>query len=164
MKKNRVLLFVSGFAFYAALCISNAFAQFGPANDADARSHNYDVQHIVLSVSFDESKGKVLGEVTHTIVPSRESVDTISFDEYEMDFSKVSVHQIMNGAPSDKDYLGSFDTSGNQIRIRFSRSFTPHDTLDVTIDYTCTPHKGLYFIAPDSADPRKPHQIWSQGE
>jgi aminopeptidase N len=34
----------------------------------------------------------------------------------------------------------------------------------VSIEYSCVPQKGLYFIQPDSAYPDKPWQIWSQGE
>ncbi|HET7153212.1 MAG TPA: M1 family aminopeptidase [Candidatus Kapabacteria bacterium] len=164
MKNIRVPLFALLVSLFFMMLAANAFAQFGPADDAEPRSHNFDVQHIELHLSFDEPKGKVIGEVTHIIVPLRESIDTIAFDEYAMDFSKVTVNQVKDGAIQNKDYREHYDTSGNQIHIRLSQSFTPHDTLAVTLDYTCTPHKGLYFIAPDSADPAKPHQIWSQGE
>ena len=44
------------------------------------------------------------------------------------------------------------------------RSYSFRDTLAVSIAYSCTPKKGLYFVQPDSGYPGKPAQIWTQGE
>ena len=38
------------------------------------------------------------------------------------------------------------------------------DTIDIRIDYSSKPRKGVYFIKPDNIYPDKPFQAWTQGE
>jgi len=140
---------------------ANAHAQFGQS-DGLAREHNYHVIHSDIYLSFDEAKGEVIGRVTHKIAPLRENTDSISFDAVEMEIKDVAVHQ-SEGGNGGSD-VQKFDTANNSLNVYFTNKVSPRDTLDVTITYTCTPRKGLYFISPDPANPTKPKQIWSQGE
>lgn len=45
-----------------------------------------------------------------------------------------------------------------------ARGFGPQDTLTVSIAYSATPRKGIYFVGPDAAYPDKPVLAWTQGE
>ncbi|HET9529910.1 MAG TPA: M1 family aminopeptidase, partial [Blastocatellia bacterium] len=38
------------------------------------------------------------------------------------------------------------------------------EPVTIAISYSATPRKGLTFITPNESDPKRPYQIWSQGE
>src|SRR5215813_10455625 len=50
------------------------------------------------------------------------------------------------------------------VELRIELPAGTPDELDVRIDYTCQPRRGLYFIGPEAAYPQKPREIWSQGQ
>ena len=50
------------------------------------------------------------------------------------------------------------------IDILLDRPYSYRDTITVVTEYSCTPRRGVYFIQPDSAYPKTPRQIWTQGE
>ena len=58
----------------------------------------------------------------------------------------------------------TFSQQEKTVTLDLDRAYSHRDTLTVSIEYSCTPRKGLYFIQPDSAYPKRPRQIWSQGE
>ncbi|MDH3323864.1 MAG: M1 family metallopeptidase, partial [Flavobacteriaceae bacterium] len=70
-----------------------------------------------------------------------------------------------------------FDYDGSKLKINLANIFTRGEQYTVYIKYTARPEevqqkgsaaitdaKGLYFIDPDGTDPKKPTQIWTQGE
>lgn len=149
------------------LCLaSGAHAQFNKSDDDGgyARSHTYDVLHTTLRVSFDEPKKMVIGDVTHTIVPRRNKIDTIVFDAPEIQIQDINVFCGALFTCDTKVRKFWMDTTGGKLIVHIYPPPQNHETLDVRIRYTCVPRKGLYFIAPDSSHPNRPHQIWSQGE
>src|SRR5690606_30714886 len=44
------------------------------------------------------------------------------------------------------------------------RSRKPGQSMTVTVEYTATPRRGLYFNQPDEGYPDRPMQIWTQGQ
>jgi hypothetical protein len=44
------------------------------------------------------------------------------------------------------------------------RVLTAGDEIEVAIDYSARPRRGLYFVGPDDGYPNKPVQAWTQGE
>lgn len=127
-----------------------------PVRDrGEARDRFYDVLHYRIAVSFDEPRRAVQGTVTTTLVPFQPACRTLVFDAEEMTIQRV--------------HLGSgmslpFVQDSTTVSIILDRSYSMRDTITVSLDYACTPRKGLYFVQPDSAYPGKPRQIWSQGE
>jgi len=112
------------------------------------------VLHYKIEVSFDESKKMLMGKVTTTVVPFTAEFTSLEFDAENMNFKNVSL---------GKTTL-PFDSLAKTIRIHLDKVYSFRDTLTVSIEYSCVPQKGLYFVQPDSAYPDKPWQIWSQGE
>ena len=64
-----------------------------------------------------------------------------------------------------------------RLHIYLDRAFGSKDTLQLHMDYAAFPYRiqtlggdaieedrGLYFIDPDSTDPQKPTQLWTQGQ
>jgi aminopeptidase N len=141
-----------------------ALAQFDRSSDGESRSHNVDILHTTLRVSFDEAQGRVIGDVTHNLTPLRAKIDSVVLDAAEMTIQNLYVYCGAQYTCDTKVRKYWFDTVDSKLVIHIQPPPTRAETLDVRIRYTCTPRKGLYFIHPDSLHPEKPHQIWSQGE
>ena len=93
--------------------------------------------------------------MTTTLVPFQPAFRTLVFDAEEM-----TVHRVSLGSGIHLPFVQDSTT----VSITLDRSYSIRDTITVSLDYACTPRKGLYFVQPDSAYPGKPRQIWSQGE
>ncbi|MGA7161852.1 MAG: M1 family aminopeptidase [Bacteroidota bacterium] len=141
--------------FFSIVSVSFSQSLFPVSDDnGEARNRAYHVLHYKIEVSFDESKKMVFGKVTTTLVPFTAEFTSLDFDAENMNFKNVSLGQ--TALP--------FDSLAKTIRIHLDKTYSFRDTLTVSIEYSCIPQKGLYFIQPDSAYPDKPWQIWSQGE
>ncbi len=133
----------------------SAFGQEPLAVTSLTRDRTFDVQHVKLNVRFDEQRKMVYGEVTTKIVPLSSHFASFDLDASDMTISKVT---LANGKEL------SFAMSPGKLKITLDKAYTLRDTVTFAVTYRCTPKKGLYFIQPDSLNPDKPYQIWSQGE
>jgi len=119
------------------------------------REHNYDVLHYKIEVQFEHDKGKVIGQTTITLIPKKNNFKSFSLDAHQ--FDNVNV-KMLNG--SDLESIVG-DTT---ITIVLPKEYKRSEKINVSVNYTCLPEKGLYFFSPDEAYPNRPKQIWSQGE
>ena len=119
------------------------------------RSRTYHVVHYKLVVSFDEHEKKVFGTTSIRCTPLLENIDSLVLDAETLDVSAVSLSTGLR--------LG-YSNRSPELIIHLDRGYSPGDTLTVVVDYSCSPHKGLYFIQPDRANPLRRRQIWTQGE
>src|SRR5712692_7431324 len=149
MKLVRSLLIL-----FIATRASLAQSVFPVRDDGEARNRTYDVLHYKIEVSFDEQKKMVMGKVTTTLVPFLPDFKTIEFDAEGMEIHHVTL--------AGKDL--KFDVQPKTLAIHLDKGYSFKDTLTVSIEYSCIPKKGMYFVQPDSGYPDKPWQIWSQGE
>ena len=53
---------------------------------------------------------------------------------------------------------------GDKLSITLDKAYGPGDTLDLAIEYSGSPERGIRFVLPDPAYPEKPLSIWTQGE
>ena len=126
-----------------------------------------DLVHTKLKVSFDFEKSQMPGEAWITLTPHFYHVSDLELDAKAMLIHKVS----SNG----KDL--TYDYDGNKLRISLGNTYAKGDEYTVYIKYTARPEevtqqgsiaikdaKGLYFVDPLDTDPKKPTQIWTQGE
>jgi aminopeptidase N len=127
---------------------------FTVRDEGEARSRTYDVLHYTIKLSFDEPNRKVIGRVTTSLVPFLEEFTTIVFDAEQMQIQRVTM---------GKKEL-RFELEPKKLVIHLDRVYSLLDTLTVSVEYSCIPKRGLYFVQPDSAYPDKPWQIWTQGE
>ncbi len=119
-------------------------------------TRQYDLQHLRLDLAFDWDAGSVAGTATNTLAPLLPGLDTLVFNAAGLDVRKVRV----NGA--ERPF--TLDPQAETLSVRLDRGYGPRDRLEVAIDYSSHPKAGLYFVGPDAAYPRKPRQIYSQGE
>lgn len=140
-----------------------------PVYRATATSE-FDLIHTKIQIAFDWEKNRANATTTITLRPWFYETDMLTLDAKNFDIKKVN----FEGDSKQLEY--SYDNE--QIRIKLGRKFKRSEEFKVAIQYTAKPDerakiggsdairqdKGLYFIKPDSANPTKPYQIWTQGE
>jgi aminopeptidase N len=144
-------------AFFAGLTRPAPGQALFPVRDSlsgEARDRTFHVLHYRIEVSFDEARKSVSGRTAITLVPFLPELRNVELDAEEMQISRVT-HR---GKPL------AFSLHPKTLFIDLGRPWTRHDTLTLTVEYSCTPKKGLYFTQPDSGFPQKPWLIWTQGE
>lgn len=153
MINRRILLAAIGLLFTIPL-IAPAGSLFG-SRDMTRPSREYDVLHYKIEVSFEEEKKKVSGTTTISFVPLKSSLNACMLHAMEMDVKSV----VLKGKKNLQ-----FVNSGEQLAIHLDRSYGFADTVTLSVTYSATPKKGMYFLSPDSTNPRRKAQIWTQGE
>lgn len=118
------------------------------------RDRQFDLQHIKLDLSFDEAKGKVSGTASLTLAPLHDGLAVVTL--HAVDLSVRSARA--GGKTLD---CGSTEEG---LRVDLGRAHPAGKPFVLEIAYEATPKKGLFFVKPDKEHPRKPRQIWSQGE
>jgi len=118
-------------------------------------SRTYDVLHYKLELRFEEEKKKVIGTTTIAFLPLKSKLDSVVLDAVELDVKSVS----LAGAKPLR-----FANDRKQLTVYLDRSYSFDDTLHIAVDYSAVPKEGIYFLAPDSTNPKRHAQIWSQGE
>jgi aminopeptidase N len=158
-----------GLALVALLLIAG-----GRAGHADERftapeteprympERDYDLLHLRLDLDFDWEERTVSGTATNSLVPLRPGTASLVFHAADLDVIRV---RLGDGAGAQATELPfSLDPAAQTLTVRLDRPRGPGEELKVAIDYSARPRAGLWFVGPDKAYPKKPRQIWSQGE
>ncbi|HKG22862.1 MAG TPA: M1 family metallopeptidase, partial [Blastocatellia bacterium] len=120
------------------------------------RSHDYDVQHYRIAVSFDWSKKSVSGETTMAFRPFKNGFKEAVIDAGDMRINSV---RLAGGGPLEFRYVNH-----EKLVVALDRPYPSGSDIAITINYSASPKKGLTFITPNESDPNRPYQIWSQGQ
>ena len=118
------------------------------------RDRDVDIHHIIINISVNLEKKSVKGYVIHKLSPLSSNLDEIILDAEDIDIRRVR----LNGKDIDFSQNESF------LYMNLYNAISWEDTVDIRIDYTSYPKKGLYFISPDKHYPEKRWQAWTQGE
>jgi len=132
-----------------------ASVSFSQEKNAPERVRTYDVQHIKMNIDIDWDKKMVIGNVETKIVPLANG-----FNEFEVDAVAFRINKISDIAGNRLKY----DYDDKKITVILDKSYSPNDTIVYSVDYTCVPQSGLYFVYPQELTPSYKNQIWSQGE
>ena len=131
----------------AVLCLAATTAL------ARDREHGYDLVHVDWSLSFNESRAAIFGDVTNTLVLTKAS------STVELDCGKLTVRRAMvNGQPAD------FALDGETLTVELGREAGAGTKLDVRVVYHGAPEAGVYFVPAKRAYPAKTGMIYTQGE
>jgi aminopeptidase N len=130
-------------------------------------SHDYDTRHISLNLHFDWEKEQAIGTATITFAPLVPNLREVEFDAANMTFNSV---KLAGGTPLQYEVNAPVE----KLRVKLDHPYQPADVLTVTIDYHTNGYakgsglqgygKGLTYIKPSADNPKRPRQIWSQGE
>ena len=132
---------------------ASAQTLFAPDSSA-RRSREFHALHYRLELSFDHRAKKVSGNVSIRLTPLSATLDSLLLDA-----AGLEIHGVRLAAGRTLE----FRERSPLLSIRLDRRYAFGETLAVSIDYACSPAKGLYFIYADSGG-RRHDQIWSQGE
>lgn len=133
----------------------------------------FDLLHTKLEVSFNWEKQHLYGKAYLILKPYFYEANMLVLDAKGFDIHKVA---LMLNDTLLQDLAFEYKDS-LKLHITLPKTYTRKDTANIFIDYTAKPEelknegssaitsaKGLYFINPLNKDPRKPQQIWTQGE
>ena len=123
--------------------------------------------HTKLKVDFNFQKSQMNGEAWVKLTPYFYPTDKVVLDAKSFDIKEVKVNNIK----------AAFNYSNDEITIELGKTYKSGEAYEVYIKYIARPEevaqkgsanisdaKGLYFIDPLELDPKKPTQIWTQGE
>lgn len=129
------------------------------------------LKHTKLKVNFDYEKEQMNGEEWLTASPYFYPSDSLVLNAKAMLIHEVALDQ--NGTKKPLKYEYHDDI----LRINLDKIYQKNQNYTVYIKYTARPNevkqkgsaaisdaKGLYFINAQGKDPKKPIQIWTQGE
>lgn len=141
---------------------------YKPAEPKLTRTLVNDILHTRISVAFNWQKKHVIAEAKITAKPYFYPQKMLVLDAKGFEIKSVYNYQ--------RQPL-SFNYDGQKLSVELGKTYTKNDTFSVYINYVAKPEelktnsgsaiasdKGLFFITPDSVNPTKPYQIWTQGE
>ena len=118
------------------------------------RDRSAEIKHIKIELALDFERRRIAGTATHRIAAIADGLAALEFDAAELAISAVRA----GGEPI------AFESADNKLRVTFARALAAGGEIEVAIDYSATPRRGLYFVGPDDGYPDKPVQAWTQGE
>lgn len=107
-----------------------------------------------LELWFDWDERTVSGTATHTLKAINAGLGRVVLDAVDMK---------IKGVASNGKKL-AFDYDGKSVTIALPKKLKAEEKVTLAISYEARPRNGLFFIIPDKKYPKKPRQIWSQGE
>jgi aminopeptidase N len=130
-------------------------------------SRDYDTRDISLNLRFDWDKEQAIGTETFSFSPLVKDLRKLVLDAAYMTFSSI---KLANGTPLQYQ----FDDKNEKLSITLDRAYQPSETVTLMIAYHTDqppPERrsingggGLTWIKPTPEEPKRPRQIWSQGE
>jgi aminopeptidase N len=153
LRRARPILLVLILFLYSSATLAQAVS--GPPYQWP-RSHDYDVQHYKLELSFDWIKKEVAGKTTIRLRPFKDGLREIELDAGDMTIDSV---KFTAGAALKFRY-----EKNEKLFIELDREYSTAQEISVTINYTAKPKDGLVFVTPDESTPNQPYQIWTAGE
>ncbi len=114
------------------------------------------IEHIALTISFDFKNHVLVGSCRTTFRAVGKSLDSLEMD---------ADHLHIKAARSASGKKLSFVLAGGKLEIELDQTLQPGKSSTVIVDYEARqPTQGIYFISPDKGYPRKPVQVWTQGQ
>ncbi len=114
------------------------------------------IEHIALTVSFDFKDHVLFGSCRTTFRAVGKSLDSLEMD---------ADHLHIKAARSASGKKLSFELAAGKLLIDLDQTLQPGKSSTVIVDYEARqPTQGIYFISPDKGYPRKPVQVWTQGQ
>ena len=122
-------------------------------------SRTYHVENYKLALHFNEPKREVHGDETVTLRPFGNHFRNFHLDSAGLQIDSVSLEQ-EHGAAVKLAYLAQDPL----LWITLDREYDAQQVLRVRITYHGFPRAGLFFVNPTTEYPKRPREVYSQGE
>lgn len=120
----------------------------------ETRSRDFDIKHIRLALRVDPAEKFIEGTATISLTAFRDELDSL-----ELDASELDVREVRQGRRRLR-----FESFREKLLVMLGRPLRRGASLTLQVSYSARPRRGLYFVRPDESYPKKPLQVWSQGE
>jgi aminopeptidase N len=136
--------------------LANGRKPFQPAHVEPQwpRDRVADISHVKLEVTLDFDHKHIAGTATHRLTAILDDLDRLEFDAAELNVTSVRV----GSEPA------SYESRDGKIFVTLPHALKAGTEIEVALDYSGTPRRGLYFVGPDHGYPDKPVEAWTQGE
>ncbi len=120
-----------------------------------ARDRTFDLLHIKLDLLINPERSHFTGKATLSLAAINDGLTSVELDAIDLEIRRA-----------EADGLGTldFETQAKKVVVRLPRPLKSGETLALSFEYEATPRRGLWFVKPDDAYPKRPFQVWSQGE
>jgi len=119
------------------------------------RDRTFLLQHLRLEVAIDDVAKTVSGTAVHRLAPINDGLREVVLDAQDLTIRKVT---------DGEGTALTWDHRGEALTIRLPRPKRAGQAFELRIRYDAKPRKGLYFMAPDKAYPKRARIAWTQGE
>lgn len=123
-------------------------------DNASAREHLVDMQHMLLDVNFKPNEGTVQGVVNYQFTALRKTVDSLFLDAPDITISQI----LLDG----QEVKHRTNKDGLIVDFKPPLAWDSQHSLQIT--YSATPRKGIYFIGWNDTTNTSRKQIWTQGQ
>jgi aminopeptidase N len=113
------------------------------------RDRPFEIKHLALDAAIDFESKSLAATVTLNVARIDKSARYLELDAIAFEIKAVSV----DGHPVDVEY------DGHTLRVPLGLRV---NHASVRVRYKAYPRRGLYFLAPDAAYPKRPLQAWTQ--
>ena len=114
------------------------------------------IEHIALTLSFEFKEHILYGSCRTTFSAVGKPLRSL-----EMDADHLHIKSVRNASGKKL----SFELIGGKLLIDLGQTLQPGKSSTVAVDYEARqPNQGIYFISPDKQYPKKPVQVWTQGQ
>lgn len=120
-----------------------------------ARDRRIDVDHLRLEVTPDFAARSITSTATLTFTPIALPLTELRLDAVDLRIAGVEV----KGAT-----LAEYQSNARELILAFREPVAPGTTVAVSVNYTASPERGLYFRTPEMGYPAGDTQLWTQGE
>lgn len=120
-------------------------------------SRSYHVENYKIALHFDQAKGEVLGEEVVTLRPFE------PLRKFYLNASELSIDSVGVQTRSGEVKL-NHEEQGERLWITLDREYGAKAALKVRIVYHGYPRTGLFFVNPTADYPKRPREVYSQGE
>jgi aminopeptidase N len=120
-----------------------------------SRDRVIDVKHIRLEIFVDYENKGIRGVCTTKAASFVDGLSAFELDSKELTIESVTI---------EGEGPAKFSAADDKLRIELTKPYNKGQELSVIIRYKGNPRRGIYFITPDEAHPKKHAQVWTQGQ
>jgi aminopeptidase N len=120
-----------------------------------ARDRVVDIKHVRLDVSLDLDNKRIEGKVAHTFTPLNDGLTAFELDSVEL---------TIGGVTSASGTALAHSLSNGRLHIELPAAKNAGEEETVTVEFSGSPRRGMYFIGPDGDYPWKRLEAWTQGQ
>jgi aminopeptidase N len=113
------------------------------------------VTHVRLDLTLDLAGRRLSGRSELRLIARRDRLAAVTLNAVDMQIDAVMV----DGRPAE-----ATDYDGEQLRVELDRPIGRGEQFTISVSYSCSPRRGLYFIGPDEQYPDRALECWTQGQ